>query len=406
MAAENQYGFFRDVQLTDAGELKTSNVSEKVGFLTTDNLASGATFISPIVDVNGYSQVQTEISSDTDGTITITFCDDVDGTNAIRTLTIPYVAANGYQFFAAPAFVNYIKYEFINTSAVAQTNFYYTTKILNTAISPQLLTVEGYLSPSMVTTAVRPTSDYNTDRNIGIIGGQESKRKFGVNTSVGGSLETVWSYPSADWIPNQITNQKLRIKAGGNTNDTNGGTGAQSVTVNFLDENFLEVTETIVTNGTSASLDTIANCTRLIGAKVLNVGIYHGSNVGGITFELNGSGNIMGYISVDKGTTEQAILTIPANKTAYITEIFMSVGQGDSADVKMFITKNADDVTTPFSPKIELWTIEDYSGAQVFILDTHIKLDGKTDVWFEAEKITGGGTARVSVDFNYYTVIE
>jgi hypothetical protein len=376
---------------------------EKTAFVTTDNLASGATFTSSLVDVNGYTQVQTEILSDTDGTITITFYEDAAGTNAVRTLTIPFVAANGYQFFSAPAFINYIKYEFTNTSAVAQTNFYYTTKILRTALSPQVLTVEGLLSPSMVTTAVRPTSDYNTDRNIGILIGQESKRKFGVNTSVGGALETVWSYGS-NWVPNQVINQKLRIAAGGNAADTAAGLGAQSVTVNFLDENWLEVEETIVTNGASASLDTTANCVRLISAKVATVGTYHAANTAAIVFELNGSGNIMGNIAADKGTSEQAILTTPAGKTAYITEIFVSVGQGDSADVKMFITRNSDDLTTPFSPKVEIWTIEDYSGAQVFPLDTHLKIDAKTDVWFEAEKITGGGSARVSVDFNYYTV--
>lgn len=374
---------------------------EKTGFLTTTNLASGATYSSSIIDVNGYTQVQTEILSDTDGTITITFYSDELGTNAVRTLTIPYTAAAGYQFFSAPAFVNYIKYEFNNTGAL-QTDFYYTTKILRTALSPQLLTVEGFLSPSMVATATRPVSTHADDRNIGVIGGQEQKRKFGVNTAVGGALEAVWSYTS-DWVPNQIINQKLRIAAGGNAADTAAGAGAQSVTVQFLDENLLEVEEVIVTAGAGVSADTTANCFRLISAKVTDVGTYHVANTGAITFELNGSGNIMGYIAADTGTTEQAITCIPANKTAYITEILVSVGQGDSADVKLFTLKNADDTTTP-SSKVEIWTLEDFSGAQVFQLDTHLKLDAKTDVWFEAEKITGGGSARVSVDFNFYTV--
>jgi hypothetical protein len=374
---------------------------EKTGFVTTDNLASGATYSSPIIDVNGYTQVQTEILSDTDGTIVISFCADSLGVDVVRSLTIPYTAANGYQFFAAPAFVNYIKYEFNNTGAL-QTELYFPAKILKTALSPQLLTVEGVLSPSMITNAVRPTSEYNTDRNIGIIIGQESKRKFGVNESVGGALEAIWSY-GVDWVPNQIFNQKLRIAAGGNAADTAAGAGAQSVIVNFLDENFLEVTETIVTNGALASLDTTANCSRVISAKVNDVGTYHAANTGAIVLELNGSGNIMGNLSAGTGTTEQAILTTPADKTAYITEIFVSVGQADSCDVKMFIVENADD-TTNFSSKVETWVIEDFSGAQVFNLNTHFKINPKSDIWFEAEKITGGGSARVSIDFNYYTV--
>lgn len=376
--------------------------AETTGFVTTTLLAAGATFSSGILDVNGYSQVQTEITASDDGTISIEFYADESGTNIIRSITIPYTAAEGYQFFAAPAFGNFVRYYFNNGGAGAQTDFYYTTKILTTALSPQLLTVEGFLSPSMVSTATRPVSTHNDDRNIGVIIGQESKRKFGVNTSVGGALEAVWSYTS-DWVPNQIVNQKLRIAAGGNGADTAAGAGAQSITVNFLDENLLEVEEVIVTAGAGVSADTTANCFRLISAKVTDVGTYHAANTGAITFELNGSGNIMGYIAADTGTTEQAITCIPDNKTAYVTEILVSVGQGDSADVKMFTVKNADDTTTP-SSKVEIWTLEDFSGAAVFVLDTHLKLDAKTDVWFEAEKITGGGSARVSVDFNFYVV--
>jgi hypothetical protein len=70
----------------------------------------------------------------------------------------------------------------------------------------------------------------------------------------------------------------------------------------------------------------------------------------------------------------------------------------------MFILKNSDDLTTPFSAAITQWTLEDFSGAEPFKLDTHFKIEPKSDVWFEAEKVTGGGNARVSVDFNYYTV--
>ena len=98
-------------------------LAEKTAFLTTALLANGATFTASVVDVNGYSQVQTEILASHDGTINIEFCSDIACTDVVRSLSIPYVAANGYQFFAAPAFGNYIKYEFTN-GAVTQTDFY------------------------------------------------------------------------------------------------------------------------------------------------------------------------------------------------------------------------------------------------------------------------------------------
>jgi len=131
--------------------------AEVTAFKTTALLASGATYTSSVDwdgNVDGYSQVQTEILSSHDGTIAIDFCEDAAFTDVVRSLSIPYVGANGYQFFAAPAFGNYIKYEFTSTTT-GMTDFYYTTKLLTTSISPQLLTTDAFIAPSMVTTLGR-----------------------------------------------------------------------------------------------------------------------------------------------------------------------------------------------------------------------------------------------------------
>jgi len=132
--------------------------AEVTAFVTTALLANGATFDSGVLDAGGKTQVQTEISASHDGTIDISFCADAGGTDVVRSLSIPYVAADGYQFFAAPAFVNFIKYEFTNTGGVTQTDFYYTTKFLTTALSPQLLTTNAFIAPAMVASLTRSIS--------------------------------------------------------------------------------------------------------------------------------------------------------------------------------------------------------------------------------------------------------
>jgi hypothetical protein len=120
------------------------------GFKTTALLASGATYTSAILDVADKTQVQTEVLASHDGTIVIDFCSDSGATDIVRTLTIPYVAADGYQLFAAPAFVNFIRYKFTNDAGVTQTDFYYTTKLLETALQPQVLRADGFVSPAMM----------------------------------------------------------------------------------------------------------------------------------------------------------------------------------------------------------------------------------------------------------------
>ena len=141
-------------ELTDINTSLDQNVSEVTAFVTIDPLVAGGVFNSGMLDASGKTQVQTEINSNKDGTIDIEFCEDAAGTNIIRSLSIPYVAADGYQFFAAPAFVNFIRYKFTNTSVDTNT-IYYTTKFLTTGLSPQLLTTNAFIASAMVATLSR-----------------------------------------------------------------------------------------------------------------------------------------------------------------------------------------------------------------------------------------------------------
>jgi hypothetical protein len=179
---------------------KPSKDAEITAFKTIATLGAGSTYTSTVDwdgDVDGYSQVQTEIKASHDGTIDIFFCEDAAFTNVVRSLSIPYSAADGYQFFAAPAFVNFIKYEFTNTAGVPQTEFYYTTKILTTAIAPQLLTTGAFIAPAMVATLGR-----------NIIVGQDENGVFG-NVSVSETTNDAGTYNNLNVVsgarPSQLS---------------------------------------------------------------------------------------------------------------------------------------------------------------------------------------------------------
>jgi hypothetical protein len=132
-------------------------LAEVTAFATTASLAAAATYDSSVDwdgDVNGYTQVQTEITSDMDGTLVISFCSDSLFANEVRGLSIPYTGGSGYQFFAAPAFANFIKYSFTNNGVGANT-IYLTTKLTTTAVQPQLLTTNAFIAEAMVATLGR-----------------------------------------------------------------------------------------------------------------------------------------------------------------------------------------------------------------------------------------------------------
>jgi hypothetical protein len=141
-----------------------------LGFSTSALLANGATYDSTILSLVGYTQVQTDILSDVDGTIVIDFIRDAAGTDILRTLTIPYSSVDGYQFFSAPAFTPYVRYRFTANEA-GQADFYFDTKFLTKSLSGQILGADAFISPSMTTSLTRSilvgkTSATNTYQNL------------------------------------------------------------------------------------------------------------------------------------------------------------------------------------------------------------------------------------------------
>jgi len=118
------------------------------GYITTTPLAVSGQYDAGVLDLQGYTQVQTHIVSDVDGTITVEFCSDSGGT-VVRTLTIPYFAADGFQMFSAPAFTPYVRYKYDNGGTI-QTSFFFETKFLTKPLSGQLLGLDSFIAPSMV----------------------------------------------------------------------------------------------------------------------------------------------------------------------------------------------------------------------------------------------------------------
>ncbi len=137
----------------------------ELGFNTSIPLGVGASFLSPIIDITTFKQVQTNILADADGTIEIFFFNDAGGTDAVRVLNIPYVAANGYQLFSAPKFGSHVQYGFSN-GGVAQTDFYYETWLFNDALSAQVLGAEAFISPSMTSSLTRTINVGKTPNGV------------------------------------------------------------------------------------------------------------------------------------------------------------------------------------------------------------------------------------------------
>jgi hypothetical protein len=135
----------------------TPDIGVVLGFQETNNVVSGGTFNSVVVDARNFQQVDTHVVSDQDGTLGFKFCSTSNcsgttvGQNGVeRYLSVPYDASTGFQLYSAPAFTPYVQYSFTNTGTGDTTQFFYETKLLKQSLSGQLLRLDGFISPAMV----------------------------------------------------------------------------------------------------------------------------------------------------------------------------------------------------------------------------------------------------------------
>ena len=151
--------------------------------------------------------------------------------------------------------------------------------------------------------------------------GYRTLYKFGYNPDVDGTEETVWgqggNYP---WFAGELT----VFVSSSSANDSGTGTGARTILIQGLDENYAEVEETITLNG-QAQITSQLSYLRIYRAFVTLAGsggsaagtIYIGSS--GAT---GGVPNTSIYASLSLGNqTQIAAYTVPAGHTLYVDEI-------------------------------------------------------------------------------------
>ena len=246
------------------------------------------------------------------------------------------------------------------------------------------------------------TFQANTERDVaqGRVDGRMPFHRFGFNATVAsGTVDDIWSYGPTDRTYNWLTTaDELRLAAG-NVNDDAGGSGALTVNLIYLDEYWNTRSETLLTNGTSASLTTSKKAIRFIRASVEQTGTILGNNTGNIIIETEG-GTAVGFIAAGIGQTEMTMYTVPAGFNAYLVhvDINVSVGTNRESDIQFWQRPNADVVSAPFSAKklVGRWIGVDRDIQR----DYHAQpcFTPKTDIWLDGS--ASASSAAISVDYD------
>jgi hypothetical protein len=152
----------------------------------------------------------------------------------------------------------------------------------------------------------------------GQITGHKTIFKFGNNTDINGSFETIWSRGGLYVYPTSAIQMKVSSSS---ANDAALGTGARTVSVQGLDQNYNEVAETITLNGQTEVLTT-NTFIRVFRAFVITAG--SGGTAAGTIYVGTGTvtagvpATVYAEIALGDNQTTMATWTVPAGYTFYV----------------------------------------------------------------------------------------
>jgi len=167
---------------------------------------------------------------------------------------------------------------------------------------------------------------YELQVSKGQVAGASSLYKFGYNPDINGTEETIWSQGGdVVWPAAAFT----AFISSSSTADTIAGTGAQTVTVQGLDENYATQSVTVDMNGqTQVQVGDASGWIRINRAFVATAGS-GGTAAGTVYIAATGvsSGVPTGtiYASITDGNqTQMAVYTVPASHTLYLDDLIFT----------------------------------------------------------------------------------
>ncbi len=167
---------------------------------------------------------------------------------------------------------------------------------------------------------------YELQVSKGQVAGASSLYKFGYNPDINGTEETVWSQGGdVVWPAAAFT----AFISSSSTADTSAGTGAQTVTVEGLDENYAVQSVTVSMNGQAqVQIGDASGWIRINRAFVATAGS-GGTAAGTVYIAATGvsSGVPTGtiYASITDGNqTQMAVYTVPASHTLYLDDLIFT----------------------------------------------------------------------------------
>lgn len=234
--------------------------------------------------------------------------------------------------------------------------------------------------------------------NVGLVPGHSLIRKYGTNNAISTTTQDIWGPTGTlQWL---INAENMSVVSSDTTNDNSTGSGARTIEIFGLNNNFRQIKETLTLD--VAPVLTINRYVRVFRVKVATTGTYGGKNSGDITLTANVSGTVQAGILTGDSQTIQTHYTIESGHTGFIKNIRASMDTGKEISLKLHVRNGADIVAAPYKPDTHK---HHWDGVTVPIKEKyeagHV-LEEKSDIWFDGS--VSVGTAIINVDYDILIV--
>lgn len=243
----------------------------------------------------------------------------------------------------------------------------------------------------------RPNGDYGLQLAKGEITGETRFNQRGRRSAVSTTSFEDISVIVAGTYPFLQAAAAVRIKAGGNANDTAAGTGARSILIEGLDSSLNQASEVIATAGASASALTTTTWWRINNVTVIDAGTYGGGAAADIIIE-TAAGVILALIETSWNVSQLSMIAVPAGKDAYIKGADINIASSKTAQIRLVCRERIDVIAAPMSPVIVLKQWDELQGKIPANFQSYIRVPAKSDIWFQAQSNTSAADINVEVE--------
>lgn len=228
------------------------------------------------------------------------------------------------------------------------------------------------------------SQDYLQSIAEGDIVGHTPFEKFGHTTNGNTSETDIWEGGTTYIFPTSAMQMEV---VSSSTNDTPTGTGAKTVRIFYLDNNYIERTEDVVLNGVTAVSTVATNILRVNTLKIVDFGSASTTYkaIGNIDIRHISDTPIYSRIATGYTRSRNSIFTVPVGKTLYVTSMGIGISKGGSTGIAgVFTLRGTYDsdlgALTPglhFKPQGE---INHLDGAFYRMFEMPVKYIEKTDI--------------------------